>query len=662
MSRKYLGLAFILVFHFTFFILNSVEMNSLSIVGKAMQPAGEIVPGDKLDANLKQAALVSFITDLDVDMDFKPWNGAVGKITNPAMGRWNVYVSPGERVIDVHALGFEPIKVVLSEYGIRNIKSGEVYHLRLTGEKKVTEVPVVITCNHSGAEVYIDGDLMGTTQNKMLTVSVNQGEREIKIKKDGFGTQSITEDVSVTNNSFNFNLVPAMPAVVKITSDPEGATVTIDGNMKLGETPLDKFYEAGTYPIRIEKENYEIINEQITIIEPKTEKHYDLTDIRATLTVKTHANATVKFNGESYKGGFANKKIAPQVLEIEVTMPKAEMLKRVITLKPKAAETIEMYPEVQTGTIQVMCIPTDAKIELKGDAGEHYTATGRETFTEVPVGSYELTVSADGYKTRNEDFRLIADDTAVKQITLEEGSDVSENMVFVEGGTFQMGSNEGDGDEKPVHSVTLSDFYIGKYEVTQEEYEKEMGKNPSNFKNSGKNAPVETVNWYDAVEFCNKLSDKEGLDRCYSGSGDNIKCNFNTNGYRLPTEAEWEYAAKGGNKSKGYKYSGSNDLKDAGWYIDNSGSITHPVGGKNSNELGIYDMSGNVWEWCWDWKGDYSGNAQTDPCGPSSGSYRVFRGGSWFFNASFCRSAFRISYFPGFSNSDIGFRFARSSK
>jgi len=106
MSRKYLVLAFILIFHFTFLILNSVEMNSLSIVGKATRPAGEIVPGDKLDANLKQAALVSFITDLDVDMDFKPWNGAVGKITNPAMGRWNVYVSPGERVIDVHALGF----------------------------------------------------------------------------------------------------------------------------------------------------------------------------------------------------------------------------------------------------------------------------------------------------------------------------------------------------------------------------------------------------------------------------------------------------------------------------------------------------------------------------------------------------------------------------
>ena len=235
-------------------------------------------------------------------------------------------------------------------------------------------------------------------------------------------------------------------------------------------------------------------------------------------------------------------------------------------------------------------------------------------------------------------------------------------MVFVEGGTFEMGSNDGDDDEKPEHSVTVSDFYIGKYEVTQGEYEAVMGKNPAGEYGTGDSYPVYYVSWYDAVEFCNKLSDKEGLNRCYSGSGENIKCDFNVNGYRLPTEAEWEYAACGGNKSNGYKYSGSNDLKQVAWYSDNSGNKTHSVGETQANELGIFDMSGNVYEWCWDWYGDYSSSSQNNPRGSSSGSYRVCRGGSWYGGASRCRTAYRSFRDPGNSSGILGFRLACSSK
>ncbi|MCF7912546.1 MAG: formylglycine-generating enzyme family protein [Candidatus Cloacimonetes bacterium] len=236
-------------------------------------------------------------------------------------------------------------------------------------------------------------------------------------------------------------------------------------------------------------------------------------------------------------------------------------------------------------------------------------------------------------------------------------------VVFVEGGSFQMGSNDGEDDEKPVHQVTVNNFYIGKYEVTQGLYVAIMGTNPSHFNRAGREAPVETVSWNDAVNFCNKLSEMDGLEKCYSGSGNSVKCDFNANGYRLPTEAEWEYAARGGNSSNGYTYSGSNDLNLVGWY-GNSNSMTHNVGEKKPNELGIYDMSGNVWEWCWDWyDADYYITFPDDnPKGPGSGSNRVLRGGSWYIIASYCRVANRYDYSPSNTPNYLGFRLVRSSK
>ena len=194
-------------------------------------------------------------------------------------------------------------------------------------------------------------------------------------------------------------------------------------------------------------------------------------------------------------------------------------------------------------------------------------------------------------------------------------------MVHVEGGTFQMGNEKGSSDEKPIHSVTLSNYYIGQTEVTQALWKVVMGKNPSFRK--GDNMPVERVSWNDCQNFIEKLNGLTGRK------------------FRLPTEAEWEYAARGGNRSRCYNYSGSNFLDDVAWYAKNSNNTTHDVGTKGPNELGIYDMSGNVWEWCQDWYGGYSSSAQTNPTGPSSDSYRVYRGGSWYYFASDCRTSIR---------------------
>lgn len=216
------------------------------------------------------------------------------------------------------------------------------------------------------------------------------------------------------------------------------------------------------------------------------------------------------------------------------------------------------------------------------------------------------------------------------------------NMVWVDGGTFRMGATSEQGseisDEKPVHSVTLSGYYIGKTEVTQALWQAVMGSNPSYFE--GDDLPVEQVSWDDCQEFIRKLNSLTGQN------------------FRLPTEAEWEFACRGGNNSRGYKYSGSNYIDNVAWYDGNSGDKTHPVATKSPNELGIYDMSGNVWEWCADWYGDYSSGRQTNPKGPYGGSYRVNRGGSWNYGAGYCRSSNRGYYCPADRGSYLGLRLA----
>jgi formylglycine-generating enzyme len=220
---------------------------------------------------------------------------------------------------------------------------------------------------------------------------------------------------------------------------------------------------------------------------------------------------------------------------------------------------------------------------------------------------------------------------------------VKPELVFVKGGTFAMGSKNGEEDEQPVHSVTLSDFSIGKYEVTVVQYRafcEAVGRRMPQEPDWGweDRLPIVHVSYNDAVAYCNWLSEKFGGN------------------WRLPTEAEWEYAAKGGSQSRGYTYAGGNELEELGWYMYNSWDQPNPVGTKKPNELGIYDMSGNVSEWCADWYGDYSPNAATDPKGPSSGEGRVLRGGSWFYYENTSRITNRSYHAPTGSLIVSGFR------
>jgi len=304
-----------------------------------------------------------------------------------------------------------------------------------------------------------------------------------------------------------------------------------------------------------------------------------------------------------------------------------------------------------------------------------------------------LIPSIDGQKERNLTYKdiewLISNITAAgtkpcdeKKLkeSIEKAREmftVTSVMPLVKGGDFQMGNTQNDGevcyDEKPVHPVHLTyDYYIGKYEVTYNEYDaycEATGKRKPDDEGCGRsNRPVSNVTWWDAIGYCNWLSKKEGIAKAYDNEGNLIDKNGNkptditqVEGYRLPTEAEWEYAARGGQESTGdYKYAGSNDIDTVAWYFDNSSRIGQPVGQKTPNELGLYDMSGNVWEWCHDWHDVYSSSTQTNPTGPNCVSCRVIRGGGWSFGARDCWVANRFKYKPDISINHVGFRIART--
>ena len=315
--------------------------------------------------------------------------------------------------------------------------------------------------------------------------------------------------------------------------------------------------------------------------------------------------------------------------------------------KPKPQQP-KPKPEEAGYDVTFTCNVPTAVLQIDGTA---YGSASGTRF--LKTGSHQVKITASGYQDWEESITVnrqnrTCNATLIKKRggteTIEVGN-VAFEMVYVEGGTFTMGATAEQGsdawdDEKPAHGVTVSSYYIGQTEVTQALWQAVMGSNPSNCK--GDDLPVEQVSWEDCQEFVRKLNRLTGKN------------------FRLPTEAEWEYAARGGKKSRGYKYSGSDNIGSVAWYDDNSGSRTHAVATKSPNELGLYDMSGNVYEWCQDWRGGYGSSAQTNPAGPGSGSFRVFRGGSWGGGARYCRVSGRNNFSPTYRFSYLGLRLVLS--
>ena len=457
---------------------------------------------------------------------------------------------------------------------------------------------------------------------------------------------------------------------------PAKAVVMIDGVLQ----PLDDDgvltlrLARGPHTLAIQAPGYDAYSSSFDLGKEKMTKEVTLVSALAHLSLNCATPGVGLYVNDQFKAnGSWNGELMPGDYLIEARKEGHYTQKESVTLAAKEKKTITIpVLTARTGNLDVNYKPINCEVFLDGTR----LGTSPDMFKNIIMGKHKIKISKAGYTTKEVTIDISEGQTATLTGSLEkvvaqnypnqDGSNgiggsssvfdgknktftvkgVTFTMVAVEGGTFMMGAtseqgSDAESDEKPVHQVTLSSYYIGQTEVTQALWTAVMGSNPEEYF-FGDNRPVHYVSWNDCQDFVRKLSDLTGKQ------------------FRLPTEAEWEYACRGGKKSRGYKYSGSNTIGDVAWYWDNGPKEIHPVATKSPNELGIYDMSGNVWEWCQDWGGDYSSAAQTNPTGVSSGTDRVYRGGSRMGDAKNCRSSNRGIATPGSIYDSLGLRLALS--
>ena len=500
------------------------------------------------------------------------------------------------------------------------------------------------------------------TSDGVFTKSLDYGKYHYKVESEFYQTSTGSIEFSESNDFITVNLKPAYGRL-KITSEPVGANVAIDGKL-VGSTPVEskEKYAEGPHRIRLQAENYAVLEETVNVTAngQVQSHHFKLVPQFGMVTCRTDmADAEIWVDQEkkgtgSWKGNLSSR--TPHILEARKAGHKSQSVS--FTLQDGETRTITVgAPVPMYGTLVLESTPSLCEIWIDGKkAGTSPKAS------QLLVGEHKIVLKKDGYEDLSFEVTVEHNQQLVQQKELKKRTVVAPSsgqsasskgktnftadygieMVFVEGGTFKMGATSEQGtdaqeNEKPVHSVILSDFYMGKYEVTQGQWKAVMGSNPSYFTGDD-NLPVEQVSWEDVQKFIKKLNQLTGKT------------------YRLPTEAEWEYAARGGKKSQGYKYAGSNTIDEVARCEDKSAYKTYLVGQKQPNELGLYNMSGNVREWCQDWYGSYYSSAQTNPTGPSSGRFRVHRGGSWSRRAWDHRVAYRTGHYPSNSFNDLGFR------
>ena len=612
----------------------------------------------KIDQNGNKMAIIKMVNP---NKGFAFDIGSIGDaLVEEKKGETWVFVPQNTKRITVNheSLG------VLRNYEIPlEIEAGRVYSVTLisgTVKKEVVEAPpdfIKINSIPEGADIFIN-DIPLNKKTPLTNHSIAIGEYTITLSKPLYYNYKRSVTIKPNeDNKFTFTLRPNFGSLQCIADkDLQDAVIFIDEEEKGSLNKLITPIKTGTHTLLIKKELYADYTTQFTIADGEAKQlNIALTPTFGTILINTNpANSTLFINKEKQPINTVIKKPAGNYF-IEITNEKYYTIAKNIELtqQQQYTETITLTPK--TGNIEIITTPDEAEVWLNNIK---QTRTTPMVIRDVMVGDYGVEIKKNGYTTLQKNIIVKQHETAKINEILTNTKNIFEDiakieMVFVQGDIFTMGctkeqGNDCSGDEKPAHQVMLSDYYIGKYEVTQGLWKKVMGSNPSNFSDCGDDCPVENVSWDDCQTFITKLNQLTGKK------------------YRLPTEAEWEYAARGGRDVAGNvqlqtKYAGSNALDEVAWYDGNSDRKTHTVGTKKPNALGVYDMSGNVWEWCNDWYGGYSSDGVTNPKGAATGSFRVIRGGGCFSSGSYNRVSFRFNYYPSYSFYYYGFRLVFSS-
>ena len=594
---------YFIVFAVFFLVVSSVYSQELTI------KSFKVITGDlsaqtqpRKDLNDRNCALVKvqFVGTI---------SEVEGNVVKPLMKHGNetwVYMPQGSRQLKILTQSYLPAMVTFADYGVEKLESNRTYVLVLVKPSAQNE-PVdaggnfyAISVQPKDAKVTVDGVLQESSSDGEYSAMLPYGTHTYKVEAGGYISKSGSFSMSSGDMApINVSLVSAL-AAVSVTCPTPAVSLYVD-KKSVGNVPWSGSLKEGMHLIEVKKNGYR--SQQKTIQLSQQQK----LDVAFGELVSILGNLSVNykpFGAEVYVDG------------------------------KKLGQSPRVFNGLLVGNHQV-------EVRKDGYTTDKKSVTISEGQTMSISGTLysNIASSSNGYASNSS----LSSGNNVIFIPVKNG--ITIDMIKVEAGTFMMGAtsemqNPWD-DEKPVREVILTnDYYIGKYEVTQSLWQAVMGTNPSYFK--GDNLPVEQVSWDNCLEFISKLNSLTGRK------------------FRLPTEAEWEYAARGGRKSRGYQYSGSFNISDVAWYNGNSGNKIHPVGMKQANELGVYDMSGNVCEWCQDWYGSYVSSSQTNPLGANSGSFRVCRGGSWYFDTGNCRSSFRSRGNPDTRSRYLGFRLVLS--
>ena len=586
-----------------FALLNTAMAQELTVKSFVLAPTDITAQTEgRKDLNGDACALVkiSFVGDVaDVE----------GNVIKPLVKRNNetwAFMTQESRQMKVVTKDYLPLMVTFGDYGIEKLQGNRTYVLTLTKPSGVQE-PVdaggnfyAISVQPKDAKVTIDGVLQASSSDGEYSAMLAYGSHTYKVEAGGYISKSGSFTIGKGDMTpISVSLVSAL-ATLNVSCPTPAVSLYVD-KKSVGSLPWNGSLKEGMHLLEVRKDGYR--SQQKTIQLAQQQK----LDVAFDALSAIQGNLSVNFK--------------PFGSDVYVDGVKVGQSPRVFNGVLVGNHNVEIRKSGYTTSRQTVTISEGQTVSISGSLT---SSTSSSTANALSSSGSSLSGNA---------------------LTIPVKNGINIEMVKVEAGSFDMGATpemeNPDASEKPVHRVTLTNNYnIGKYEVTQALWQAVMGNNPSYFK--GEDLPVEQVSWNDCQDFISKLNAMTGKK------------------FRLPSEAEWEYAARGGKKSRGYQYSGSNTLGDVAWNDGNSGSKTHAVGTKQPNELGIYDMTGNVWEWCQDWYGSYSSSPQTNPTGAVSGSGRVYHGGSWVSSARDCRSSYRGLSTPGARSFILGLRLVLS--